>query len=927
MGTSTNKTILLVEDDAISALSCEKSLKDSGYDVITTNTGEEAVRMVCENSNIGLILMDIDLGKGINGVEAAQQILAQHMLPIVFLTCYSDREVVEKVRGITRYGYVIKNSGDFILQASIETALEMFEAHGQLRNELLERKRTEEMLRESEERFLSAFQNNPVSMTIISATSGRFIEVNEIFTRETGFEREEIIGHTAMELGIFSDPNDREQFLSRMREAGSIYNMEVRFRDKGGDIRICLIFSHMIRLNREPHFLLIIIDITNRKRAEEKISSLLVRNETLLQTASDGIHVLDEQGNVVEVNAAFCTMLGYSREEMLKLNVADWDARIPIDTLTDTIRKLITNPELFETIHRRKDGTLLTVEINGVGVTIDGKIYLYASARDISERKRSTELLEQQSNELKAANEKILEGSRLKSGFVANMSHEIRTPLNGILGMTDLLAETNLSVEQTGFMKTIQDSSRSLLTIVNDILDFSKIEAGKLTLEKIDFNIMNVVEETLSLLRPNAEQKGIELIAENMLAGSSTYQGDPTRLKQILLNLVSNAIKFTETGRVTVSVEKNQDIADSSVIMFSVTDTGIGISDNAKEKLFQPFTQANNSTSRKYGGTGLGLIITKHLVEMMGGTVDVESEPGRGSTFWFTATFLKRQRRVQSSAAKQQTSTTVLTRDLNIRSDARILLVEDFPTNQKVACAILDKLGFKSVDVVQNGLEAVEAAQTGRYHLILMDVQMPEMDGLEATINIRSTGNTIPIIGLTAYAILGDREKCLASGMNDYTTKPINREDLRRLLEKYLSNETAVMESTSIKETSLANPEVSKDAIFNYDELLAILEGDVDQARSIISEFLLDMPNLFTRLEVFLSAKDGTSASRLAHGIKGGASSLSCHLLSKYAFDLETACTQNDFRTAHVCMKELYAQYELVQTVVSETKMNVNYQG
>ncbi len=498
------------------------------------------------------------------------------------------------------------------------------------------------------------------------------------------------------------------------------------------------------------------------------------------------------------------------------------------------------------------------------------------------------------------------------------MSQEIRTLLAGILGATDLLAGTTLSTQQSASMKTIRDSSLSLLTIVNDMVDISTIEAGALVLEKIDFNIMTVVEDTIALLKPSADVKGLDLIIENMLAGSSTYQGDPQRLKQILTNLIGNAIQFTAAGSVTLGIEKSQEYADSSVVLFSVTDTGIGMSEEEKGRLVLSFTKGGESPLRIFDGRGLGLTITKHLAELMGGAIGAESVSGVGSTFWCTAAFTKRLRRGASAATTLQTSAQSTLRDPNVRYDARLLLVEDFPTNQKVARAILEKLGFSAVDVVENGHEAVQAAGTGCYDLIIMDVQMPELDGLTATKIIRGTGSTVPIVGLTAYAILGDREKCLAAGMDEYLTKPINRQDLRTVLEKHLSLKKPKQPSSPESGGSIDTPTSSKIDIYNHEELLAILLGDEENLRMILSEFVSELPNMFGMLEAYIAAGDRKNASRLAHGIKGGSASVCCRALSTYAGDLETACEQNDFMTARACMKELQTQFETLLSFVGE---------
>lgn len=408
------------------------------------------------------------------------------------------------------------------------------------------------------------------------------------------------------------------------------------------------------------------------------------------------------------------------------------------------------------------------------------------------EIRRQNARLEEINRDLHTAKEKAEDAAQSKSLFLANMSHEIRTPMNGIIGMSNMLKKTSLTSEQSDALNIIVNSAENLVTIINEILDFSKIESGNLDLENIAFDLHHEINNVTKLLKTKAEEKGLTLSSSISPFVPRWVSGDPVRFKQILINLVNNGIKFTEKGYVRISVTVEDRVNNRSVIRLEVTDTGIGIAEETKKKLFKIFSQADASFTRRFGGTGLGLVISKNLVERMGGYLGVESKIGQGSTFWFTITLdeaTPKQPAITSEAqpSSNQSLTEQSKKSESIQQKRKILLAEDNLVNQKVASMVITRLGH-SVDVAGNGLEALDKFKQNQYDLILMDIMMPEMDGLEATMAIREiekndgSKKPIRIIALTANAMREDRERCMAAGMDDYLSKPFKPEDLEKVL-------------------------------------------------------------------------------------------------------------------------------------------------
>jgi PAS domain S-box-containing protein len=512
-------------------------------------------------------------------------------------------------------------------------------------------------------------------------------------------------------------------------------------------------------------------------RAYRRTSEANERSHLLLQRASDGVHILDSHGNVIEASDSFCRMLGYRREEVLGMNARQWDARYSAEEIAPFVAGLLETPELslFETRHRRKDGSTIEVEVSSYALTLGGEQVLYASSRDITERKQAERTI-------LAAKEAAESANRAKSEFLANMSHEIRTPMNGVIGMAQLLQQTALDEEQQEYARVIRSSADALLTIINDILDLSKIEAGRLEITTAAFSPRQVLGELCDLLAPQGRAKGVQLALQVADPVPEWLGGDAGRLRQILGNLLGNALKFTEQGSVSLTADVAEQQGQTLWLRFTVSDTGIGMSADTLARLFTPFYQAESSTTRRYGGTGLGLSISRRLAELMGGSIECASTPGQGSRFTVTLPFRADSRSTDTPSARWPA----------LPAEAHVLVVEDNPTNQQVARQMLRRLGVRA-SVAANGAEALAILKRLPYDLILMDCQMPVMDGFEATRRIRAGeagpyNANVRIIAMTANAYAEDREKCLAAGMDDYLAKPLALQTLAQRLSRDLAN-------------------------------------------------------------------------------------------------------------------------------------------
>jgi two-component system sensor histidine kinase/response regulator len=882
--------------------------------------------------------------------------------------------------------------------------------------DLTEHKRAERELEQRTSFLNSLIQNTPIGIVALDANDAVQM-CNPAFEKLFGYHQQDIAGRSLLEL--LATPELRGEVNSNRQRLwdGEITHIVTQRRRCDGSLVDVEAFSVPIRFDgKVTGAVLLYQDITERKRAEREIEERKEFLNSLVENLPVAIAATDRDDLVTMCNPAFEELFRYHLQDVLGRNIVDL---LTSGDLRKQMKSTKVQVDKGKSVHlvtqrERSDGSLADVEMLAVplvrGERQWGRLVIY---QDIAERKRAEEALVRAKEAAEAA-------SHAKSEFLANMSHEIRTPMNGIIGMTELALDTELSAEQREYLSMVRSSAESLLTLINDILDFSKIEAGKLDVERVDFPFKESLGETVKTLAFRAHQKGLELAWRVKEGVPDRLNGDMGRLRQILVNLIGNAVKFTERGEILVEVEKEEEDDSGVRLHFRVHDTGIGISKDKQEMVFDAFTQVDSSATRKYGGTGLGLAITSRLVKLMGGTIWLESEPGRGSTFHFTSrlglaesqgqavapadpeairdlpvlvvddnetnrlillemlsawgmqpsaadggrTALEKLTRASEAgrpfrlvitdmqmpemdgitlsgevgknpafnavpilllSSTGQQGEAVRCRQLNIasylskpvqpsemldailsavakptgiqeRSSAnqnapeegpramKILLAEDNGVNRKLATTLLEKHGH-TVVVTENGREALDALERERVDLVLMDVQMPEVDGFQAIRAIRSkeqhTGGHLPIIALTAHAMQGDRQRCLEVGADDYVTKPIRTPELFAAMDRLINGtiDPGLAPSVSVK--------VPVSGALDIAAALKRIDGDRQLLEELLQLFAEECSNNMSEIRRALEKGDARHLERLAHTMKGASANLGAKRVSEEAFELE----------------------------------------
>ena len=624
--------------------------------------------------------------------------------------------------------------------------------------------------------------------------SGTVLRANQRECELRGLDRNSVVGADFAELNRHPDPvRFREEVQLRCIHESVPPPYRASYPRPDGTMAIIEVHETLLRdrNGRAAGIRFASLDITDRHQIEASASATSAELNAVFQAFPDLCLRLDKNGSVLECRG------GQESDPLLRprtyagkqlsdvLNKATAAKCLEVMGRINQTRAA----ESTECAERGPNGDLF-YEIRLMALDRD---QFMAIIRDVSEARaaqdRNTSYaheLEAKNRELEAAMTTARDAIRLKSRFLANISHEIRTPLNGIFGMIDLLQSTHLSKEQQEYAQTLRESASALLPIINDILDLAKMEAGKLRLERNPFNLSVLASQLAALFEKRARAKGLEFSAEIPPSISENAIGDANRLRQILSNLLDNAVKFTEQGEVKFRVSVERESPEQVGVRFTVSDTGIGIPADQLDRIFESFTQGDGSASRKYGGTGLGLAISKHLVELLGGHIAVKSTPREGSTFWFGVALEKTAR--PAPEAVRVSTPAPLTNPADLRS-VRVLIAEDNELNKKLSLRLLGKLGIEA-EAVSDGRQALEAVSKNTFDLILMDCQMPEMDGFEATAIIREKERNrrhTPICALTANAMDGDRERCLAAGMDDYLCKPIGLDQLRGVVERWIA--------------------------------------------------------------------------------------------------------------------------------------------
>lgn len=657
--------------------------------------------------------------------------------------------------------------------------------------------------------------------------------------------------------------------------------------------------------------------------SKEKAKETANRLDMIAQTMHDGLYVTNYNHVITYINKTAQDLLGYEEKEaILKDPHYLFHCHHKNNYLKKTDCKLHLimahqNSYTGEETFKKKDGTIIPIEIAAKTLLKAGEaIGNVVVFRDITERKQTENKLIELRKAAESANQ-------AKSQFLANMSHEIRTPINGIIGSVELFKDKKLTSEQTELLKIIEASSKNLLGLINDILDLSKVEAHKLELSIKPFNLKDELNDIVRIVSPSITLKNINLLQKYDDKIPEVVKGDALRIRQIILNLINNAIKFTDKGSITVEVNAIAQTDTAIKLKIAITDTGIGIPQSKLDRLFKPFSQTDASITRQYGGTGLGLTISKQLIQLMNGDIQVTTEENKGSTFSFD--ILLQLPTNDEIAIMTSNQTHQVDHDITFDQDIKILMAEDNLVNQTIAKKIFSTLGLQ-IEVVENGSEAIKQLSQRQFDLVFMDVQMPVMDGYSATKAIRDSNSTvmqhdISIIALTANALSGDRDKCLAVGMNDYMSKPFTKQELKNMLVKWLKN------SVKIK-TSSINTEIDTDSttqsihkkhaanhIFDPNIFIAMLGiDDQDILINIGQLYLKDTPQQLEAIKQAIIQDNREQVSKLAHRLKGSSRSIAANAIADTACEMEKHAESLSNEELYELFKKMCEDFEDLKT-------------
>jgi PAS domain S-box-containing protein len=762
-------------------------------DVDARNTAGDAQRLlasIVEASQDGIISCTLDgtIETWNRGAEALYGYCASEAIgkPASFLIAPEEahkfRTIVESLRNgqpLSQFECAVVRKDGSRLEVSLSLTAIRDESGRITATAGIARDITARKQRDQARTFLAALVESSDDAIAGCTMDGTILSWNKGAERLYGYTADEVTGQS---IAIFVSAEQREQqqsLLDRVIRGEKFSHVEVTRRHKdGSNLEVSVNLTPIRGVSGEVIGCMMVgRSLGERKIAESMLREREERFRTAFQDAPYGMCLTTLGGRFFQVNAPFCRMLGYEERELIGRGWMEFTYPEDIDSSAAASERLAANPAQpveLEKRYLRKDGRAIWVRLK-ISMVRDAQgkpSHRVVHCEDITERRRAAGELMKAKDAAEAAN-------RAKSEFLANMSHEIRTPMNGIIGMTELALEAKLEPEQKDCLQTVMGSARALLRIVNDILDFSKIEARKLDIAHVPFRLAACIESAIKVLAYRAKEKGLDLVFFAAADVPESVVGDSGRLRQILVNLLGNAVKFTEQGRVVVQVER-----EGAALHFSVSDTGPGVPEEKRQMIFEPFVQADSSTTRKFGGTGLGLSISARLVELMGGRIWLESKMGRGTTFHFTANL------AAVPVAEAAPGVAPPFPPKSSRS-LRVLVVDDNPVNQKLAVRIVEKQGH-TARVAGDGKAALDCLEHEAFDVVLMDVQMPEMDGLTATAEIRTkergSGGHVPIIAMTAYAMDGDRERCLAAGMDDYLAKPIHSSALAAMMGRIAAN-------------------------------------------------------------------------------------------------------------------------------------------